>query len=108
MKQSLISTLAIVAIVLSGAEKADFLKSAQVTISSRGPVKIQADPGTVVEKNNKSGTSQRIVKEGNYGEWSTLNFTLEPEQQENLFVILTAPNHPARPAVIYSELKVET
>ena len=106
MKQSLISTLAIVAIVLSGAEKADFLKSAQVTISSRGPVKIQADPGTVVEKNNKSGTSQRIVKEGNYGEWSTLNFTLEPEQQENLFVILTAPNHPARPAVIYSELKV--
>ena len=39
-------------------------------------------------------------------EFDTPTLTLEPEQQENLFVILTAPNHPARPAVIYSELKV--
>ena len=105
MKKMCVAILAVASIVLTGGEPLNLLKAAQVHISSRGTVRIQAEPGVLVGKNNKTGTLQKIVKEGNYGEWSTLNFTLEAEQKENLFVILTAPNHPARPAVIYSELK---
>ena len=82
MKKMCVAILAVASIVLTGGEPLNLLKAAQVHISSRGTVRIQAEPGVLVGKNNKTGTLQKIVKEGNYGEWSTLNFTLEAEQIE--------------------------